>query len=229
MWHDVREDMGYHIMLSGSALRALAAQGQDSLQVLRALNLLGARCSRIDLAIDVFGSTLNCTNLCKPNRKPYKGRGRTPKFTLVGDVEDGWTIYVGSRSSEKFLRVYDKAKEAGYEDGSWVRVEMECKGSMAHYLGAELSNATSFVAYQTCSSLVRTLVDFDVPDWSDALAAHKVEISLPKKTERDTFGWLIKACAPALAKEIARRPSEDVVGEFWNALRRELYHRGVDT
>lgn len=228
MYSSARQDMGYHLMLSGSTLRAFAGEGVDSMEALRAVKRLGARVSRIDLAIDVFGSGLSPVYLCKPNRKPYKGKGRTPKFTQVGDIEDGWTIYVGSRASEKFLRIYDKAKESGYEGGTWVRIEVECKGMAAHWLGDTLPDATPMVAYQTASTLVRTLVDFKVAEWVLALDSRSVQLSIPKKTERDTLGWLIKSCAPALAKEIAKRPTDDVIGQFWDALRSELYGLGID-
>lgn len=229
MWSTSREDMGVHIMLSGSTLREFATRGSNSLQVLTQLKRFGARVSRIDLAIDVFGSEMTCGNLCKPNRQPYKGKGRTPKFTQVGDIEDGWTIYIGSRSSDKFLRIYDKSKESGFEDSSWVRIEVECKGMVAHWLGDTLPSYTAQEAYELSATLVKTMVDFNVRDWSDALDCKSVEISIPKKTDKDTLGWLIKSCAPALAKEIAKRPQDDVIGQFWDALRGELYGLGINT
>jgi len=228
MWHDIREEMGVHVILSGSTLRALAVNGSDVVTVLAALRALGARVSRIDLAVDVRGSTLTLTDLCKPNRQPYKGKGRTPKYTAVGDVEDGWTIYIGSRSSDKFLRIYDKQKESGEDGDGWVRIEIECKGMVAHWLGDTLPHMTPIQAYDLASSLIKTMVDFNTPVWQSALSATQVSLAIPKKTERDTLAWLVNSCAPALARVIAEKPNVDVLGLFYDALKSELSRRSIE-
>lgn len=228
MWHDKREEMGVHVILSGSCLRELALAGADVTKCLRELHRLGGRCSRIDLAIDVKNTMLDLTDLCKPNRLPYKGKGHTPKFTQVGDQEDGWTIYVGSRSSDKFLRIYDKAKEVGDDSVAWVRIELECKGKIAHWLGDTLPSMELQESYVLASNLIRTIVDFNSGTWQAALSSEKIELSIPKKTERDTLNWLVKSCAPALARVIAEKPNLDVLGIFYDALKSELERRSIE-
>lgn len=228
MWSSTREDMGVHIVLSGSCLKWMHEHGQNSQKALLWVGKLGARVSRIDLAIDVKTSGLNMVDLCKPNRLPYKGKGRTPKLTPVGDEEDGWTIYIGSRSSDKFLRIYDKALEQGDHDEDWVRIELECKGIVAHYLGDTLSKTDVGNAYSVCSELVRGMVGFKSEAWGSALSQRRVEISIPKPSERDTLAWLINICAPSLARLVHERPSDDIMGSFVGALKRELNQRGID-
>lgn len=228
MWSSTREDMGIHVVLSGSCLKWLHLHGQDSQQALIGVNRLGGRVSRLDLAIDVKNGGIDFASVCKPNRLPYKGKGRTPKLTPVGDEEDGWTVYVGSRSSDKFLRIYDKALEQGDHDNDWVRIELECKGIVAHYLGKTLSKTDVPTAYATASELMRGMVNFKGETWSAALSQRRVEISIPKQTERDTLRWLTDITAPALARLISERPSEDILGLFVTALRRELLQKGID-
>lgn len=228
MWHSNREEMGYHISLSGSALRWIADKGMNCLSVLSEIKRLGGRTSRIDIAIDASGYEFNPSVLSKSTREPYHGKGRTPQFTNVGDVEDGWTIYVGSRSSDQFLRIYDKAKEMGIEGENLTRIELECKGALAHYVGWELAGKTAHEAYVFASTKIRTMVDFNSSHWKEVMTSETVEISLPKKTDRDTMLWLVKSCAPALAKQIAAKPSEDVIGQFWQALRQELALRNIE-
>lgn len=222
MWNTERPEMGVHVMLGGSALRWMSEHGSSCTYVLLELHLLGARVSRIDLAIDVFGSALSPQVLCKPNRKPYKGRGRTPKFTQVGDEEDGWTIYVGSRSSDKFLRIYDKKKETGYEGDAWTRIEVECKGKIAHWLGSKLPSGTLSDAYSTASTIIKTLVDFEDMEWRQALSSDVVALAIPKKSDRDTLGWLLKSAVPALARLMKEKPNDKIYETFVKALTDQL-------
>jgi len=62
--------------------------------------------------------------------------------TAKGGKVLGSTVYLGSRSSDAFLRVYDKALERGLTDGQlWTRLELECKGKLAHAIvGAMLQD-----------------------------------------------------------------------------------------
>lgn len=55
-----------------------------------------------------------------------------PKHLLMGDFLDpdspeGRTLYIGSRKSSKFVRIYEKGKQMNSEDRSWVRFEIEFK------------------------------------------------------------------------------------------------------
>lgn len=45
----------------------------------------------------------------------------------------GWTVYLGSRSGQSMIRVYDKASEQG-KPGPWVRVELEARGKFGDAL-----------------------------------------------------------------------------------------------
>lgn len=227
-WHTDRKDMGVHVRLSGQTLRWYATKQATWHDILRWIKEAHGRTSRIDLALDVRDSTLTLTNLRKPNLHPYKGKGRTPKFLPMGTIEDGWTVYVGSRSSDKFLRIYDKAKEQGLDDENYVRIELETKGEIAHAVGWEFPEKTTDECVEMAQTLIRGVADFALVDWQAALSSRDVALSTPQGKDRDTFGWLIKICAPALAKTIAKKPNEDVMGEFWLALQRELRERGLD-
>ena len=222
MWSTKRADMGVHVVFTGSSLRWLTAKGTSVLDVAKHMRDLGARASRVDLAIDIFDSGLQQSDLCKPARLPYKGKGRTPKFTQVGDEEDGWTLYIGSRSSEKFLRIYDKAKESKSEIKDWKRIEIECKGMVAHWLGDALPEMDVSAVYQLTAQLCKTMVDFKVSQWTEALSSEEVALSIPKKTARDTIGWLVNQVAPALAKCVLENPNYDVMDEFHQAVQTEI-------
>lgn len=218
MWNSEAERMGFHIVLSGSALRWMKDRGTSPQYLLDGLHDLGARFSRIDLAIDLRGSLLTPAELSKKSLKPYKGRGRTPALTTVTGDDGSWTVYVGSRSSDKFLRIYDKAKEQKNYEADYVRIEIECKGMVAHWLGEHLFEADKGLAYRTASTLIRGMADFDTPTWRDALGGETVDIALPKPTERETLKWLVETAAPSLARCIKEKPSEPVLETFLMAL-----------
>lgn len=226
MWHGTREEMRSHFQFSGSALRAYQAQGMDWHWVMVTAANRGALFSRVDLAIDVKDGGLHPVFLCEPNLRPYKGKGRTPVFTTLTASDKSWTIYVGRRSSDKFLRIYDKAKEQGDYDSDYVRIELECKGEIARAVGWQISNAGRTEAMDLARTLIRGQADFNLENWDAALSSESVALALPKARERNTLGWLIDVCAPALAKEIDKNPSVDVLEGFWNALADELRKRG---
>lgn len=227
MWHTENDSMGVHFSLSGACLRYYETKNLDGYSILKLIDKFKGRTSRIDLAIDIVDSDLTEKNIIRENLLPYKGKGRTPKFvTLLGD-KGSWTVYIGSRSSEKFLRIYDKAKEQGDYVGSRVRVELEIKGDTAHQIGKAIPSNTKEWMVSMAQTLICGQANFNLPDWQTAFSSDRVEFGVPHGRERDTFGWLIKVCAPALAKEIVRRPKDGVLNEFWDALRRELNERGI--
>jgi phage replication initiation protein len=60
----------------------------------------------------------------------------------------GWTLYVGSRSSQAVIRLYDKAAEQ-HTEGAWVRCELEAKSDFADALArAVLAESVDVVLEQ---------------------------------------------------------------------------------
>lgn len=227
--HTERKEMGTLFQFTGSCLVWYrSTEGTDWHDILRIGKHCNGRSSRVDLAIDVKNSELKLVDLCKPNLVPYKGKGRTPKYLPVGTQEDGWTVYVGSRQSEKYLRVYDKAKEQGWIDTDYVRIELECKGQIAHAIGWEFPQMERKGCVDMAKTLIRTVAHFKLPVWEYVMSSDDVTLTLPKQSDRDTMGWLVRICAPALAKQIAKKPSQRILEDFWDALRMALVKEGVD-
>ncbi len=61
----------------------------------------------------------------------FDNRGQRPKAQLIDDYDsgDGKTLYVGTKKSEKQLRVYEKGREQGDKESPWVRYEAQFKAS----------------------------------------------------------------------------------------------------
>jgi len=227
-WNDERSDMGVHFVFSGSALRWYYGKNMDWYDVLARAKKYHGKASRIDLALDLEDTGMTGKNLCESALRAYKGKGRTPKFLEVSGSDGGWTKYIGSRASDKMLRIYNKGVEIGEKDRDYIRVELETKGDISRAVAWEFPDMDRQACISMAKTLIRGQADFDIQAWQDALNSEYVGLSAPQGRERDTFGWLIKQAAPALAKEIAKRPNEPVIDQFWNALRVALRERGIE-
>jgi len=94
---------------------------------------------RVDLAYDdIDGSTYRVRQVNQDRLNGLYNNangGRMPGFSQVGDWlnddanNNGLTAYVGSRSSARYYRIYEKGKQLGEENSAWVRVELELKAS----------------------------------------------------------------------------------------------------
>jgi phage replication initiation protein len=134
-WASVRQDMGVHVRLPASALKALP---RDALSVLGDFLAMQGKATRLDLAADDFNGLLNMDVMReKILKKEFVCRARSGSEvrSLFGGA--GHTLYFGSRESDTFLRIYDKAAEQadlGVDVSCcplWIRTEMELKNNRA--------------------------------------------------------------------------------------------------
>lgn len=220
--HTERREMGVHVQLSGAALRWYQEKSLSWKTILEWVKACGGRVSRIDLAIDIVDSGLKMSEFTEGKLLPYKGKGRTPSYVPMGTESRGMSVYIGSRSSEKFLRIYDKAKELGDYVGDYKRVELECKGTVAHACGFQFAEIPESECVEMARTLIRGTADFSLPQWQAALYGRDVYLSQPQGKARDTMGWLLKSAAPALAKEILKRPKHAILEEFLSVVERHI-------
>lgn len=228
VWNTGREDMGVMLTLSGSALRWMYARGENWKALLIKLKEMSARTSRIDLAIDIRNSSILLSDMGEESLKPYKGKGRTPNYLPVGTQKKGWTVYVGARTSEKFLRIYDKSLEQ--KDGSvgWIRIELELKGMAAHAVGWEFPSMAECDCVGMAQGLMGAVADFKHEDYQFALRSRVVGFGIPKKPKSDTLKWLTETVAKTLARQVAKTPDEPILEQFWDGVREELTRLGID-
>lgn len=145
--------MGVHVSWSGSALREVEPRS-----ILRSALAAGATVRRIDLAIDI-PETLDERALYADLKRGAAVTSSRSHQLITSNT--GWTIYVGSRTSEKFLRIYDKQAEAGL-DKPLTRIELECKGDYAEGIAQHVDSE----GYQNFPAIVKAFCDFpDDPLW----------------------------------------------------------------
>jgi hypothetical protein len=186
---------------------------------------IGGRVARIDIAMDVISAdpiaVLDCKRALLHNRNatPARSMNYITGEALRSGRSTGDTLYLGARSSERFMRIYDKRAEmrSKNRDTSWlegrnyIRVELEVKGRRAHELGRKLSWQTN-----SLESIIRAeLAAFFSPPvgwYAQAIAGDMAApVKVPRKvTNREH--WLRTVCFPAMVDACA--DDRELLSEF---------------
>ena len=178
--------------------------------------------SRIDLAVTVHFPVYHfgVADVAYHDAKAFHAdnpRSAQPRW--VQDADGGQTFYLGDRSSDYFLRIYDKMHEcmahddedaAGRYHNCW-RYELEVKGISAPGVAERLFDSPN------PSGTIRGIVhNYQVghglsPAWS----LDTPEDPLPgfrRRSDRDTrLAWLEKSVKPAVAWLLETGPRTDVL------------------
>jgi hypothetical protein len=210
------DEMGTHFQLTGDNLTALRQDfgAMDSGLVNRLLHL-GAKASRIDLTINIREGKLTPRHIQRAiGSGKAKAKAQASRFIegKNGDVV-GDTFYIGSPTSDRQFRAYDKAAELGVVDGaSWLRLELELRRVRAN--GAFQSIAKNGVDETICGHMVDFL-DWGDMEYQSAISGPSVPPDdIPRKaTNRQR--WLLGQVAQALAREMM--VDDEFANTFWCA------------
>lgn len=131
------------------------------------------------------------------------------KINHVGDFargENGRTIYIGSRQSITFLRLYEKGHESGHPDKNWVRLELVVKPKKAaareHYSKAPPDDF------------------FGASAWSRELYTYLTSLSVPRvvsgtvrapSDDEKAYTFLIKQYSKVLGRLFELHGSEHMI------------------
>jgi hypothetical protein len=187
------------------------------------VDVLGLRVSRLDLYYDDAERVVDPRAVLDAIND---GRAVThARYTrAVSDSNDGWTTYVGRRSSEQMLRCYRKWAESG-DDTAGVRWELELRGPRA--VAVSEAVLTSEAPARAFWGVLRGFIDFrervgvqngdraPLVDWWARLigSADRVVLATARRVEslHRRMQWLIRQAAPALASVMVAH------GEVWIA------------
>lgn len=196
------------VCLYGEDLTRAREMGVDEKSLVSfAQRLPGFHCTRVDLTCDVRGEQFNdpqeilhafIAGVCKT-----KARTANRVDNWLPGARGGCTIYIGSRESLTFLRVYDKAAQLGLSEG-WTRIEVECKGDVANNVCAAIAaHGVIEVTKEAIRRYIRTGVQ-----WFDH-AAHSdtpgTLIAPGEHRQGDFEVWINTACLPAIARAVRER------------------------
>lgn len=206
-WHSKDPEQGVSVSLTGLDCQRVHSAGYDLLHVLsHALyGLDGGNITRLDFAVDVFDlvdpQDIERAWLSGRVKCPSKRAKPIPEYDQNGELL-GYTFYIGSRASERLLRVYDKAKREGLP-GTWVRIELETKGLQAVALAKSmLIDGVSPAGLAT----LREFIEIEGVKWfTDALAGPDVPWLEPiVRAETDRQRWYREQILPALDADLLR-------------------------
>jgi DNA relaxase NicK len=212
-WSPARHEMGVHVRLPAKAL-ALACGAIDFFTLALDMRLMGMEFTRVDFCADDTIGHLDLDVIIAAV-KAGSVVMRFKKWVLIENSEGGRTLSFGSRVSDTYVRIYDKAKEQ-HEHGHRIRVEMELKkerANLAMVALLQLWDKSKITA--TVFGWLRSAIDFRVPNKSDGTKSRwvvaewweqflefceQVRLFIPDKTRKaeDVVNWLKNQVAPSM-------------------------------
>lgn len=136
-------------------------------------------------------------------------------YSLVQGTGGGATVYVGSRSSSQFGRLYDKAKEANQNKRSsdWfncIRWEVEFKSPLSGIVASRLWHPEVPEGY-ILATVANWFRDRNIwfPD-VDLAEVGKMTVPRVELPDEKRMAWLRKQVAPTVNKLLKRIPPADI-------------------
>lgn len=183
-----RDDENWIIQLSGETANYAIEKIPE---------LAGMNVSRVDYQVtrelpEITPAYIQC--LYMELKQLKRDNPSFPSLTLIqGDT--GATLYIGKRTSSRYIRIYDKGGEIGFERNRIIRYEVEYKKDKAQpawetFVGA--LNRTEHIMGTIQAELSK--VGLDVRFSSDQLATIKAE-KIEPLVERQ-LAWLRRCVAP---------------------------------
>ncbi len=222
-WNEGERDKGSYAVFAGDDLALLRSRTKLTDDELLIKLMWNARnVTRLDFCINITSGLVGET------RDEFEaGRAVTrvrtawePDFFGGGS---GRTIYFGSRSSFKMLRVYDKARELKLlSDVVLNRIELQVRKKPADMLARKMRNVT---VIDTGKSAIRDFCDFPDLGWyQDALSGAKdVAMQLTPAKSADFMTWLNEQVGPSIIKRLGAGQHTDEIRdwiyELWEHVR----------
>lgn len=160
------------------------------------------RITRCDPALDCLDGQITIqSSIDAYHAGMFNGNGRPPKAKYVqtlGENDDGETLYIGSRQSGKMARIYEKGKQLGDPNSTWVRVEIEYLRKDRHIdLDVLIDPDRAFSeSYKFCFDLLNQISETDIPLHEGKL------VQIVKLKEKISLDHLIKHGQRAYGKLI---------------------------
>lgn len=204
--------MGICCSVSGKGCRYMEAQGQNLWHLIfRLARSVKINITRIDLALDTDVKLINKIRKSVDNKK-YISKSRNISY-ICKSLESSTrteTIYIGSRSSELMIRLYDKAVEQKLDGVDWERWEIVLKKKKIKEVIPLLEDDISqtfrdilYTYFRPLKSVESNKSRSEVCKWYLDFLGRVKKISLysePKeKTIEDKWLWLEKQVAPTMA------------------------------
>lgn len=197
------------ITLTGADLFDIRAANISERSLLHFVTTLkNVKITRMDYALDIFETSAEANHAWEDYRQ---GKLRTRARTVhkveshkQGDDQPAVTVYVGSRTSQAMVRIYDKGRQLGLPY-NYVRAELELKG------GKALAVAKAMVVHgieKIGKASMRDQVDMVRAWWRDSFATTGRQHIKPEQRQADWNAWIAKVVLPNFEKAIIARLPE---------------------
>lgn len=225
-WHSARPEQGVSVELTGRDLGAsrIAAIADEAL--LGHVSSIGGRVSTMDSAVDVYNHKANPNDILNAKSRDELrthvksiGRFESTQRRKSGEWKHAETVYVGSPTSERQIKVYNKGAQLGL-DADWVRIEMRWRGN---YARAAHRAMLQFGIEETTRAAIVSMVDFDTRWWRTAMSGDLAEIEPVSHPETKTIEWLLGAVYNTLERELDKEHCNVLLAKYAPLIDR---HRG---
>lgn len=213
MYDGSTAQMGQHYIYSGGAINKLLGEGISPATVYGWHTEQAHRCTRLDLAIDVYDDERFLQDLADAvYLSQYKGTARSANI-IHSPVDGGMTIYMGSRTSAKFVRIYNKAVQMGQE-GHWTRIEVELKGDAARGVMRAINDGVNGDPSQIAQAVIKSVCDFRTRGWREVFTGEPLKLTSAKDEQPDTEAWLMTQVVSAIAKFDRQYPEKRILDKI---------------
>lgn len=224
-WSMGRDDMGCHVVMSGKVLLELTKVGVPSRELLKRAIEMRGKVTRLDLAIDAIDEKVN-PHAVYSAALAGETKGTAQKIEARTGIDGSITVYVGSRESDKYARLYDKGLESG-QGGDWKRLEIELKGDAAKQYGRVLAMDNTIQISSFTWSTAKKMLYTEQGNYP-VYGKESDLISMPKiNKETDTEKWLHMTILPLIERYIAKNPDSTIYDEIIQALIRARGNKGL--
>ena len=216
------ERMGTHVTIGGQALGQLRELGLFETDICEQALRLGASATRLDVCVNVHGGALTPLDVRNQfQSKQVKTRAKSGHYIESLGQDIGGSVYIGSRKTDRFMRIYDKAAELRLPDGSesWLRFELVLRRDYAKMLMFEMATTDNLAAL--VKSAVADYAFFAGDEFAQAMADRAAP--LPKVHYHDSLKTLDHARRVIVSS--TRKLIAAAGGEFDGVLR--LFHDAI--
>lgn len=131
-----RNDMGVCLNLSGQGCRTFEEHSTVGwMSLFELIEKYHGNITRLDLAYDDHMGVIDIYRFaCDIKERNYRSKSKHADVLWSDDQENdiqGLSVYIGAKSSDVLIRVYDKAAERGFKDRHWIRVELQLRHDRA--------------------------------------------------------------------------------------------------
>lgn len=199
-------------------MRATGEAADILLDSLRDYNL--GHCTRIDLQITLYLPLNYSARSLADKLRVAKWPGYKRSVHLIEGTPKGFdTVYIGSRASERFTRIYVRAADKAL----FLRYEVEYKGDFASGVYSDVCNQGREAMCSLLSGSIDELPDIDDPGISairerlamfSSKAAQKID---RVRDDNATLLWLARQVNPALLRLLNDHDARPFVTKLINS------------